>query len=72
MIEKLPFDGPIRLHVEGGAEHIIGRPLAASVHVDDQTAGKSFAGSVSVRLFLSRSVLNASCLLQRGGANHLN
>ncbi len=40
VLEKLPFDGPIRLHVEGGAEHIIGRPLAASVHVDDQTAGK--------------------------------
>ncbi len=35
--ERLPFDGPIRINV-GDAEHIIGRPLAASVHVDDQSA----------------------------------
>ena len=32
--EKLPFDGPIRIQIDD-AEHIIGRPLAASVHVDD-------------------------------------
>jgi len=32
--EKLPFDGPIRIQI-GDVEHIIGRPLAASVHVDD-------------------------------------
>ena len=34
VVEKLPFEGPIRIQVVGGAEHIIGRPLAASVHVE--------------------------------------
>jgi DtxR family transcriptional regulator, Mn-dependent transcriptional regulator len=34
VVEKLPFDGPIRIQVVGGAEHIIGRTLAASVHVE--------------------------------------
>ncbi len=32
VLEKLPFEGPIRLGV-GGAEHLIGRPLAAAVSV---------------------------------------
>lgn len=33
--ERFPFEGPIRIRVEGGEEHIIGRPLAASVHVEN-------------------------------------
>lgn len=33
--ERFPFEGPIRIQVAGGGEHIIGRPLAASVHVED-------------------------------------
>jgi len=32
VIERLPFDGPLRIQV-GGAEHVIGRSLAATVHV---------------------------------------
>jgi DtxR family Mn-dependent transcriptional regulator len=32
VIERLPFDGPLRIQV-GGVEHIIGRSLAAAVHV---------------------------------------
>ncbi len=32
MLEALPFDGPLRLEV-AGTEHVIGRPLAASVRV---------------------------------------
>lgn len=36
LIEQLPFEGPIRIRIED-AEHIIGRPLAAAVHVDDRT-----------------------------------
>jgi DtxR family Mn-dependent transcriptional regulator len=35
--ERLPFEGPIRIRV-GGAEHIIGRPLAAAVHVERKPA----------------------------------
>ena len=32
VLEKLPFEGPLRIRV-GEAEHVIGRPLAAAVHV---------------------------------------
>ena len=32
VLEKLPFEGPIRIGV-GDAEHVIGRPLAAAVRV---------------------------------------
>ena len=32
LAERLPFDGPLRIEV-GGAEHVIGRSLAAAVHV---------------------------------------
>ena len=35
LLERLPFEGPIRIGV-GNAEHIIGRPLAAAVRVDGQ------------------------------------
>ncbi len=38
VVERLPFDGPIRLRV-GGAEHVIGRFLAGAVHVGDRTRG---------------------------------
>ena len=34
ILERLPFEGPIRIGV-GDAEHIIGRPLAAAVRVND-------------------------------------
>jgi len=34
VLERLPFEGPLRIGVDG-AEHVIGRPLAAAVHVDD-------------------------------------
>jgi DtxR family transcriptional regulator, Mn-dependent transcriptional regulator len=34
VLERLPFDGPLRIRV-GNDEHIIGRPLAAAVHVGD-------------------------------------
>lgn len=37
IVEQLPFDGPIRINVQG-TEHIIGRPLAAAVHVQAPTA----------------------------------
>jgi DtxR family Mn-dependent transcriptional regulator len=33
VIERLPFEGPIRIRV-GDQEHVIGRPLAAAVHVE--------------------------------------
>jgi DtxR family Mn-dependent transcriptional regulator len=33
VLEKLPFEGPVRITV-GGVEHVIGRPLAASVNVE--------------------------------------
>jgi len=34
LLEKLPFDGPLRIRVAGqDAEHVIGRPLAAAVNV---------------------------------------
>src|SRR4051812_10703704 len=36
VVEVLPFDGPIRLLING-SEHIIGRPLAATVYVRDPT-----------------------------------
>ncbi|MGH2561617.1 MAG: metal-dependent transcriptional regulator [Thermomicrobiales bacterium] len=32
VVERLPFEGPLRISV-GDQEHIIGRPLAAAVHV---------------------------------------
>ena len=32
LVELLPFDGPVRVRV-AGEEHVIGRPLAAAVHV---------------------------------------
>ncbi|MGH2534721.1 MAG: metal-dependent transcriptional regulator [Thermomicrobiales bacterium] len=32
VVERLPFEGPLRIRV-GDQEHIIGRPLAAAVHV---------------------------------------
>jgi DtxR family Mn-dependent transcriptional regulator len=32
LVERLPFDGPIRITVHG-TEYVIGRPLAAAVHV---------------------------------------
>ena len=32
VLERLPFDGPVRIRV-GGTEHVIGRPLAAIVRV---------------------------------------
>ncbi len=32
LVERLPFEGPIKVAVNG-AEHVIGRPLAAAVHV---------------------------------------
>jgi DtxR family Mn-dependent transcriptional regulator len=34
VLERLPFEGPIRIQVNE-VEHIIGRPLAAAVHVGD-------------------------------------
>jgi DtxR family Mn-dependent transcriptional regulator len=34
VVEQLPFDGPIRIAIDG-VEHVIGRPLAAAVHIDD-------------------------------------
>ena len=37
--ERLPFDGPIRI-TAGGVEHIIGRPLAAAVHIEDHTIAR--------------------------------
>jgi DtxR family transcriptional regulator, Mn-dependent transcriptional regulator len=33
VLEKLPFEGPVRITV-GGKEHVIGRPLAAKVNVE--------------------------------------
>lgn len=33
VLERLPFEGPIRIAVND-AEHVIGRPLAAAVHVE--------------------------------------
>lgn len=32
LVEAFPFDGPLRLEV-GGAERVVGRPLAAAVQV---------------------------------------
>jgi DtxR family Mn-dependent transcriptional regulator len=37
VVEVLPFDGPIRLLING-SEHVIGRPLAATVYVRDPTS----------------------------------
>jgi DtxR family transcriptional regulator, Mn-dependent transcriptional regulator len=34
VVERLPFEGPIRITVDG-VEHVVGRPLAAAVHVGD-------------------------------------
>jgi DtxR family Mn-dependent transcriptional regulator len=34
VLEQLPFDGPIRIAV-AGVEHVIGRPLAAAVHITE-------------------------------------
>jgi DtxR family Mn-dependent transcriptional regulator len=36
VIEHLPFEGPIRIEVDG-VEHMVGRPLAAAVHVGDES-----------------------------------
>ena len=38
ILEKLPFDGSLRIGT-GDAEHIIGRPLAAAVRVTGQAPG---------------------------------
>jgi len=38
--ERLPFEGPLRIEIEG-AEHIIGRPLASAVHVGDRESQQS-------------------------------
>lgn len=38
LIERLPFEGPLRISVDG-AEHLIGRPLAAAVHVEPGPGG---------------------------------
>ena len=37
VLERLPFEGPIRIEV-AGVEHIVGRPLAAAVHVGEDSA----------------------------------
>ena len=37
VLERLPFEGPIRIEVDG-VEHIVGRPLAAAVHVGEDSA----------------------------------
>lgn len=39
VIERLPFEGPIRITVND-EEHVIGRPLAAAVHISDTTDTK--------------------------------
>jgi DtxR family transcriptional regulator, Mn-dependent transcriptional regulator len=36
VLERLPFDGPIRIAVND-AEHVIGRPLATAVHIGNPT-----------------------------------
>jgi DtxR family Mn-dependent transcriptional regulator len=38
VLERLPFDGPIRIAVND-TEHIIGRPLATAVHIGDLSQG---------------------------------
>jgi DtxR family Mn-dependent transcriptional regulator len=38
VVEKLPFEGPVRIRVSG-VEHVIGRPLAASVNVVREGSG---------------------------------
>lgn len=38
ILEHMPFDGPLRIGVEG-EEHIIGRPLAAALHVSARGRG---------------------------------
>jgi DtxR family transcriptional regulator, Mn-dependent transcriptional regulator len=44
LVERLPFEGPIRVLVgDGGQEHLIGPPLARAVFV--QAAGSAAAGS---------------------------
>jgi DtxR family Mn-dependent transcriptional regulator len=35
VLERLPFEGPIRIRVDE-AEHVIGRPLAAAIHIADR------------------------------------
>jgi DtxR family Mn-dependent transcriptional regulator len=42
VLERLPFDGPIRITV-GDAEHLIGRPLADAVRVAAQSAAPAGA-----------------------------
>jgi DtxR family Mn-dependent transcriptional regulator len=37
VLERLPFEGPIRIAVND-VEHIIGRPLAAAVHITERSA----------------------------------
>lgn len=38
VVERLPFEGPIRITVDG-VEHVVGRPLAAAVHVGEPARG---------------------------------
>ncbi|MDP9363238.1 MAG: metal-dependent transcriptional regulator [Chloroflexota bacterium] len=40
LLETLPFDGPLRVRVDG-AEHVIGRPLAAAVRVERRGASEA-------------------------------
>jgi DtxR family Mn-dependent transcriptional regulator len=35
VVEQLPFEGPIKIRIDA-ADHIIGRPLAAAVHVAER------------------------------------
>jgi DtxR family Mn-dependent transcriptional regulator len=35
VVEQLPFEGPIKIRIDT-AEHMIGRPLAAAVHVEER------------------------------------
>jgi DtxR family transcriptional regulator, Mn-dependent transcriptional regulator len=35
VLERLPFEGPIRIAVSG-TEHVIGRPLARAVHISEE------------------------------------
>ena len=39
VLEKLPFDGPIRVRV-GADEHLFGRPLAARINVTTRPRAK--------------------------------
>jgi DtxR family Mn-dependent transcriptional regulator len=39
VLERLPFEGPIRIQIDA-AEHVIGRPLAAAVQIDRRPSGE--------------------------------